>query len=154
MALEQVYLTKERLEELKKELVDLKTVGRQEIAERLKRAKELGDLSENSEYFEAREAQNQLEARIADLEELVKNPVLIKKVAGSSTIKVGSTFKAQKNSSIFSFTIVGSNESQPEKGLISNESPLGRAFLGKKVGDAVEVQTPGGLQKYKVIEIQ
>ncbi len=154
MGSDQVYLTKERIEELKAQLAELKTKGRQEIAERLKRAKELGDLSENSEYFEAREAQTRLEAQIADLEELLKNPVLIKKTAGSTTIRVGSTFKAQKNSSFFTYTVVGSNEAQPEKGLISNESPLGRAFLGKKVGDTVVFQAPSGMQTYKVIDIQ
>ncbi|MBI2591667.1 MAG: transcription elongation factor GreA [Candidatus Brennerbacteria bacterium] len=151
---EYVYLTKERLEELQKELVDLKSTGRQEIAERLKRAKELGDLSENSEYFEARESQERLELRIGDLEELIKNAVIIKKVTGSSTVKVGSTIKVQKDGKISTYTIVGSNESQPEKGFISNESPLGRAFLGHKVGDSVSVKIPAGIQHYKIIAIE
>lgn len=151
---EYVYLTKERLEELQKELADLKSAGRQEIAERLKRAKELGDLSENSEYFEARESQERLELRIGDLEELIKNAVIIKKITGSLTVKVGSTIKVQKDGKIFTYMIVGSNESQPEKGFISNESPLGRGFLGHKVGDSILVKTPAGTQHYKIIAIE
>lgn len=148
------YLTREHLEELKKELNYLRTVKRLEVAERLKRAKELGDLSENSEYFEAREEQEQTERRIMELEEVVKNVSLIKKITGQETVDIGSTLEAEKNGKNFKFTIVGSAEAKPETGLISNESPLGKAFLGKKEGDEVIVRTPSGEVTYKIVRIE
>src|SRR3989338_8675501 len=133
------YLTKERLEELKEELADLKTRRRIEVGERLKRAKELGDLSENSEYFEAREEQAQVETRIGELEEMVKNAEIIEKPNSTSMVSIGSTVEVEKGGQRRKLTIVGSNEAKPEAGLISNESPLGSAFLGKKSGDKVLV---------------
>lgn len=148
------YLTQKHLEELKKELNYLRTVKRLEVAERLKRAKELGDLSENSEYFEAREEQEQTERRIMELEEIVKNVSLIKKTTGQETVDIGSTLKAEKNGQNFKFTIVGSAEAKPEAGFISNESPLGKAFLGKKEGDEVIVRTPSGGVTYKIVKIE
>ena len=148
---EEYYLTPERLKELKAELEDLKINKRVEVAERLKRAKELGDLSENSEYMEAREAQGQLEQRIYELEEMVRNVVLIKKkVRGDGTIDVGSTVSAKKDNREFKFTVVGVNEARPEAGFISNESPLGKAFLKKKAGDKAVVITPSGEVIYKI----
>ena len=147
------YLTKEKLEELKVELEDLKGRRRIEVGERLKRAKELGDLSENSEYFEAREEQAQLEARIGDLEDTVKNASLIEKGGVSSIVKVGSTITVEKDGNTRQFIIVGSSETKPETGYISNESPLGAAFLGKKVGDAVNVKTPAGTSSFKILSI-
>ena len=152
-----VYLSKERLEELKEELADLKSRGRQEIAERLKRAKELGDLSENSEYMEARESQTRLEIRIAELEESVRNAEIIQKPGKGEVVKIGSTVRVEKcddNEKIFVYNIVGSNEAQPEKGLISNESPLGGSLLGKKVGDMVIVNTRKGEARYKILAIE
>lgn len=148
------YLTKERLVEIKKELADLKTRSRKEIAERLKQAKEMGDLSENSEFINAREDQVLLEHRINQLEELTREASLIHKPKDSLVVKIGSTLKAQKGSRDFIYTIVGPEDSQPDKGLISNESPLGRAFLGKKTGDSVEISVPGGKAKYKIIKIE
>lgn len=148
------YLTRERLAELKKELIDLKTRARQEIAERLKQAKEMGDLSENSEFASAREEQLFLESRINQLEDLIRSAVIIHKSKGNQIVKIGSTLKAQKNNRIFTYTIVGSEDSQPEKGLISNASPLGKAFLGKKVGEIVKVGTPAGSAEYKIFEIE
>lgn len=148
------YLTRERLAELKKELIDLKTRARQEIAERLKQAKEMGDLSENSEFASAREEQLFLESRINQLEDLIRSAVIIHKSKGNQIVKIGSTLKAQKNNRIFTYTIVGSEDSQPEKGLISNASPLGKAFLGKKVGEIIKVGTPAGSAEYKIFEIE
>jgi transcription elongation factor GreA len=148
------YLTKERLEEIKKEIENLKREGRMEIAERLKRAKEYGDLSENSEYADAKEAQSKLESRIFELEQIVRNAVVIKKNIQKNTIGIGSTIKVQKGVKSFSYTIVGSHEARPEANLISNESPLGNAFLGKRPGDAVEIETPNGKVKYKILEIE
>ena len=149
------YLTAERLEELKKELDFLKTEKRIEVADRLKRAKELGDLSEKSEYIEAREEQSQVERRIFDFENILKNAVIIKKPeTNKEIIQIGSTFEAEKDGKVFKFTIVGSNEARPEAGLISNESPIGKAFLDKKVGDAIKVKVPIGEVSYKVIKIE
>jgi len=150
------YLTKEKLAELKKELVELKSVKRLEIAEKLKRAKELGDLSENSEYFEAREEQGQLEGRIFELEDMLKDVELIEKTnaPAGGTIKVGSTIEVSKGGQNTKFFIVGSNEAKPEDGFISNESPLGKAFLGKKGGDTVLAQLPNGKKaEYKILSV-
>jgi len=148
------YFTPERLEELKKELEDLKTRRRIEVGERLKRAKELGDLSENSEYFEAREEQAQVETRIGELEDMIKNSEIIEKVYSKNVVSIGATIEIEKDGQRRKFTIVGSNEAKPETGLISNESPLGRAFLGKKAGDTVTVKTPNGTVEYKIVTIE
>ncbi len=149
------YLTAERFEDLKKELESLKTTKRQEIAERLKRAKEFGDLSENSEYTEAREEQSEVEARIYELEEMIKHAAIIKKGGHETGVAhVGSTIKAKKGNKEVNYMIVGSDESKPEVNKISNESPLGRAFLGKKVGDVAEVETPNGKVEFKIISIE
>lgn len=152
--MDQYYLTPERLEELKKELNDLKTAKRIEVAERLKRAKELGDLSENSEYFEAREEQGQVENRIFELEEMVKNASLITKNGGNKKVHIGSTIEVSKDGQKMKYTIVGSSEARPEGGLISNESPLGKEFLGKEAGESVKVKTPKGEVVYKVLNIE
>ena len=125
-----------------------------EIAERLKRAKEYGDLSENSEYSDAKEAQAKLETRIFELEDMIRDSVLIKKSSRKDTVGVGSTIEVQKGFRTFKYTIVGSREAKPEENLISNESPLGKAFLGKRVGDSVEINTPGGKMKYKIVKIE
>lgn len=150
------YLTKEKLEELKNELNDLKTVKRIEVGEKLKRAKELGDLSENSEYFEAREDQSRVESRVFELEGLLKDVELIKKHPGGGekgTVRVGSSVEVSRAGKKMKFFIIGSNETNPDEGYISNESPLGRAFLGKKAGDSVSVQVPSGKVEYKVLSV-
>lgn len=151
--MEKQYFSKERLEELKQELAELKTTKRIEIGERLKRAKELGDLSENAEYHETREEQAQLEKRIVELEDMIKNAEVIEKSHSTAAVSVGSTVEADKGGERRKFTIVGSNEANPSAGLISNESPLGNAFLGKKIGEIVTVKTPAGKAEYKIISI-
>src|SRR3989344_5799255 len=124
---EPYYVTAERLVELKAELEMLRTDKRMEVAKRLKRAKELGDLSENSEYIEAREEQAQVERRIFELEQMIKNASLITKEGlGKDWVKIGSTIIVSKNGKDQRFTIVGSSEANPTKGFISNESPLGK----------------------------
>ena len=148
------YLTKARLEELAAELKDLKTRKRLEVSERLKRAKEFGDLSENSEYSEAKEEQSQVESRIFELEEIIKNASIIKKSSDKSEVVIGSMVSVEKGGKEFKYHIVGSNEAMPEEGRISNESPLGRAFLGKKVGDMAEVSAPSGKISYKIVGIE
>ncbi len=147
------YLSKEKFEELKNELETLKKEGRADIAERLKRAKEFGDLSENAEYSEAKEAQSKIEARIIELENILRNSDIIKKGGNKGIIEIGATITVEKSGKKINYTIVGSKEASPEKNLISNESPLGRAFMGKKVGDKVQVETPKGKSEYKILVI-
>src|SRR3989344_3168782 len=136
------YLSQERYNELQEELRLLRTEGRQAIAARLKHAKELGDLSENFEYQEAREEQTRLEQKIAQIEELLRNSSIIKKSASATTVRIGSKVKVRVNGETAVYSIVGSNEAVPARGFISNESPIGRALLGKKVGDLVYAKVP------------
>lgn len=150
------YLTKERHEILIKELYELKTDGRRQIAERLKRAKEFGDLSENSEYQEAREQQSYLERRIQELEGILRGVVIIKKSdeTNNAKVSVGSKVTLSREDKNIVYTIVGSNEAQPAQGLISNESPIGKALLGKASGDSVSIQTPKGRIEYTIVTIE
>ncbi|MDP1689476.1 MAG: transcription elongation factor GreA [bacterium] len=150
----QFYLTKERLVELQEEVKNLKTEGRKATADRLKKAKDYGDLSENSEYSEAKEEQDRLERRIFELEEMLKNVSIIEKPVDKTEVTVGATIKVMKGDKETLYNIVGSNETKPEEGKISNESPLGMAFLGKKVGDTVKIGTPGGEVLYKIVSIE
>lgn len=153
--MDKYYLTKERLEELKQELETLKTKTRLEIAEQLRRAKEYGDLAENAEYAEAREEQGHVEARIAELDDCLKRAVIIKKTTGNDRVQVGSKVAVKRNAGdVFEYMIVGSNESRPEEGKISNESPIGNALLEKKVGDSVTVVTPAGKVVYQITKIE
>lgn len=147
------YISEEGLEKLKKQLEDLKTVKRQEITVRLEEAKKMGDLSENAEYTEAREAQEFNEREIAELEELVKKAVVIGKPKDKDEIQIGSTFVVKSHGKEHEFTIVGSEEADPVSGKISNESPLGKSFLGNKKGDEVKVKTPKGEVKYTIEKI-
>jgi transcription elongation factor GreA len=152
--MEVTYLSQERYEELQKELEELKTAGRQEVAKRLKQAKELGDLSENSEYQEAKAAQAGLEMKINELSETFRNASIIKKSVGAGTARIGSQVKLERDDkNEVSYTIVGSSEASPVKGFISNESPLGRAILGRKVGDVVTFETAVGEKSYKILSI-
>lgn len=148
------YLSAEGLERLKKELGDLKTVARKDIAERIESAKALGDLSENAEYQEAKDVQAQIESRIAELEDIIREAVVISENHRTDIVDIGSTVLAGFSGGEARYTIVGSEEADPAKGKISNESPLGKAFLGKKKGDQVEVRAPAGVQVYTVKDIQ
>lgn len=147
------YVSDEGLEKLKLELQELKDTGRKEIAERLETAKALGDLSENSEYQEAREAQELLEQKILEIEERLRNAVLIKKEHGTDEVRIGSSVVAESKNGRETYTIVGSGEARPGENKISNESPIGKAFLGHKEGDSVEVKTPSGPISYKILQI-
>lgn len=147
------FLTPERHQELQKELAELKTKGREEIGNLLKKSKELGDLSENFEYQEAREEKNRLEQRISQLEDILRNSALIKKSKKPAVVQVGSSVTLKKDKQIINYTIVGSNEADPTKGLISNESPAGWAILGARVGDSVKVKTLKGEIIYQVLDI-
>lgn len=157
MTSEQVnYITKDGFEKLKEELHQLKTVKRKEMAWRIQQAKELGDLSENAEYTEAKNEQAFLEGRIAELENVIKNAQIIdqsQKTRSGGTLQVGATVKVACEGKEMEFSIVGSQEADPRAGKISNESPLGRALLGHMVGDMVDVQTPRGVMKYQLTKI-
>lgn len=148
------YLSAEAREKLKQEVHTLKTAKRQEIAARLEHAKSLGDLSENAEYQEAKEEQTLVEQRIAELEERIRDAVDMVRPVSTDRVVVGSTVRAAVNGREAVYTIVGSEEADPAAGKVSNESPLGKAFLGKKVGDTVEVKAPAGSMVYTVVEIR
>lgn len=152
--MDKYYVSPERLEALRTELENLKTKARLEVAEQLKRAKEYGDLSENSEYAEAKEEQSRVEARIFELEDLLKRAEIIEEGApAGDAVEVGSTVAVEKDGKKAEYRIVGSSEAKPEIGLISNESPLGKAFIGRKRGETVEVITPGGKVAYRILKI-
>ncbi|MBI2057512.1 MAG: transcription elongation factor GreA [Candidatus Yanofskybacteria bacterium] len=147
------YFSPEGLEKMKKELEERKYVLRKEIAAKILEAKDLGDLAENAEFTEAKEMQAFNEGRIEELESIMKHANLISGKTGGGFATVGSTVKAKSFGGEHTFTIVGASESNPTQGFISNESPLGKAFLGQKKGTEVEVQTPKGIVKYKILEV-
>ncbi|MGN0477667.1 MAG: transcription elongation factor GreA [Ruminococcus sp.] len=149
-------LTEEGLKKLEEELEFLKGEKRKEIAEKIKVARSYGDLSENSEYDDAKNEQAILEARIADIEASLKNAVLIdENDVSNDKVHVGSTvvIKNIATDKQMQIRIVGSNESNPKEMKISDESPIGMGLLGKAVDDVAEIETPGGVVAYKVIEI-
>ncbi len=150
------YITEEGLKKLKEELNYLKSEKRKEIANRIRDAKELGDLSENAEYAEAKNEQSFIEGRILQIENLLKNVTLIKNnpKANKGMVAVGSKIRLKCENKELQYTIVGSNEADPDKGLISNESPLGQAFLGKKLNDKVEITVPAGTVSYEITDIK
>lgn len=144
-------LTKEGVSDLQKELSGL--IGeRGPVADAIKTAREFGDLAENAEYQSARQEQEKLEARIAEVEHILSNVEVITKPKGDSKVQVGSTVTL-KNGSIKKFQVVGTVEADPLNGKISDESPIGQALLGKKLGDAVEIVTPAETATYKITDI-
>ncbi len=152
----QYHLSKGRYEELKKELENLKGEGRTDVAEKLKRAKEYGDLSENAEYAEAREEQNLIENRIFELEELLKKAIILSEegAKGGDVVRVGCTVTVAKSGKEMKYVIVGPYDAKPEEGKISDQSPLGQAFLGHKEGEEVMVFTPSGKSKFEIRKVE
>lgn len=152
-------VTKEGLKKLKEELDYLKGTRRQEVAQRLKEAISYGDLSENAEYEEAKNEQAFVEGRILELEQKIKNAKIISEKAVKKTgkeVEIGSTITVQLKKGQAEpelFTIVGSTEADPFDHKISNESPLGKACLGKKKGEVVTVQAPGGASNYEILKV-
>lgn len=146
-------ITQEGYNKLKEEHDFLATVKRKEIAERIERAKELGDLSENAEYSEAKDAQALNEGRIIELAAILKNVTIVNKAADNDHVMMGSKVTAEIDGKKRDFTIVSFNEADPLNGMISNESPLGVALIGKKKGETVTVETPRGVVKYKISKI-
>ncbi|MBQ4238039.1 MAG: transcription elongation factor GreA [Ruminococcus sp.] len=152
----QVMITAEGLKQLEEELEYLKGQKRKEVAEKIKVARSYGDLSENSEYDDAKNEQAILEARIVTIEATLKNAVLIDEEGISNEhVHVGSSVRLQnlRTDSEVTYKIVGSNEANPSEGKISDESPVGAALIGHSVGDAVEVEVPVGVIGFKVLEI-
>jgi len=156
---DETLVTKEGLKKLKDELAHLKTVRRQEVAQRLKEAISYGDLSENAEYEEAKNEQAFIEGRILELEQKIKNAKIIserKTDLRGKEVKIGSTVTVRNktdNDEPDVYTIVGSTEADPLDHKISNESPIGRALLGKKKGEVMEVKTPAGILKYELLKV-
>ena len=148
------FITKEGLEKLRAELDGRKTRLRQEIAQAIKEAKEQGDLSENAEYAEAKSQQNENESRIGELEMIIKNSQVVERDDSQKGAQMSSIVKVKFNGSEMEFTIVGSNEADPANFKISNESPLGKAFMGHNAGDTVDVTTPKGVITYKIVDVK
>lgn len=147
-------LTEEGLKKIQEELEFRKTVTRQEIARSIKEAKEQGDLSENAEYSSARQRQGENESRIIELETFVKNACVVKKNSGSTIVQLGSKVSIRAGGNSMELEIVGTNEVDPSRGKISDQSPMGRAFMGKEKGDKVIVETPAGKTKFEILEIE
>ena len=152
-----VLLTPEGLDKLKDEIEHLSTVKRREVAERIKEAREFGDISENSEYDDAKNEQAMLEARIASLEEKLRSASVIDASELDSTVvRVGSlvSVKDEGSGKSLKYTIVGSTEANPSENRLSNESPVGKGLLGRKKGDTVKVQLPNGkIRELKITKI-
>ncbi len=156
MSKKEVVLTQEGLKKMEEELEYLKSVKRREIAARIKQAIDFGDISENSEYDEAKNEQAFVEGRIALLEEKLRNVKLIDEVdISTDVVGVGSRIKLKDldTGEVFEYTIVGSAEADPIKNKISNESPVGSALLGKKKGSVVEIAVPVGTIRYEILDI-
>ncbi len=148
-------ITREGYNKLNNELTYLNNIKRKEIAERIERAKELGDLSENAEYSEAKDAQALNEGRILELSNILKNVTIVENISNEKgKIDMGSIVKVLINGQEKEYEIVSFNEADPINGKISNESPLGMAFLNKKKGDEVIVETPRGEVKYKILDVK
>jgi len=151
----EVFLTPEGLEKLKAELEHLRSVRRQQVADQIHRAKELGGTVDNAEYDDAKNEQAFVEGRILTLEKMIQNATLIQEEkTPSSSVRLGSKVTVRSRGSDKEYyTIVGSAEANPGEGKISNESPVGKALMGKRVGDEVEVRAPAGALKLKIVAI-
>lgn len=153
----EILLTQEGYDKLEEEVELLKTVRRREVADRIKVAISFGDISENSEYDEAKNEQAQVEERIMKLENMIRKAVIIdESKIDSNVVTIGSIVKVNdvEFDEEVEYTIVGSAEADPYEGRISNESPVGKALLGKTIGDVVEVQVPDGVAQFKILEIR
>ena len=151
---EDVHITPEGLEAVRKEYEELVAVRRPAIASKIKAARELGDLSENFEYHAAKNEQGFMEARIAELDAIIKNHVLIEKVDGKGLVAMGSTVRFREDGQDEeTYRIVGPAEADPKAGRVSYESALGKALIGHRVGDEVEVSTPNGSYRVRVVGV-
>lgn len=149
-------MTKAGKEKLEQEFEFLKTVKRKEVVERIKIARSFGDLSENSEYDSAKDEQAFVEGRITTLENMIRNAKIIEDTKGSDSVILGRsvTFVELPDGEEETYTIVGSAEADPSEGKISNDSPIAKSLIGKKIGEQVSVQTPGGEMKVRIVSIK
>ena len=149
-----IYLTPEGEAKLKAELAELTGSRREELAQRLRSAIQMGDLSENADYHKAKEDQAFLEGRIQEIEAILRMATIVEKQK-SDVVMVGSRVTVQEEGSDpETFSMVGAKEADPRNGKISNESPIGSALMGRKAGETVEAQTPGGSIKFKIIKVE
>jgi transcription elongation factor GreA len=148
-----VLLTEDGLKKIREELKQLKEERRKEIIERIQEAISHGDLSENADYAQAKEEQAFIEGRIQELEDMIKNAEIIAANGNHNVVSIGSTVSLKSNGKDVKYTIVGSNEANPAAGKISNESLVGRALLGAKMGETVAVQTAVGKTEYQIVSI-
>ena len=152
----EIFMTAEGKKQLEERLHDLKVNGRAEMAEKIRVAREFGDLSENAEYDIAKDEQAKMEADIIDIEAKLRNAIIIDEKAKGDKADVGRTveIKEVKTGTTFTYAIVGTHESNPMEGRISNESPIGKAIIGRRKGDEVTVKAPMGETAYKIIDIR
>jgi transcription elongation factor GreA len=149
------YISPEGLKKVKEELEQLRTVERPDVVDRIAKARDLGDLSENAEYHEAREKQSFIEGRIQELEAIIKNAIIIEGGRKSDTVEIGSTVHATcDNGMKIKYQIVGHSEADPASGRISHESPLGKAFIGRSIGHEFQLNIPAGAIKCKIDSIE
>ncbi len=150
-----IYLTKEGRARLEAEIEELETTGRLEVAERIRQAKELGDISESGEYEDAKNKQAFLEGRIREVRNILNNAQLIEETNGGSEVRLGSSVTIRyEDGEEEEWMIVGAAEASPRQGKISNESPIGSALIGRKAKQKVDVQTPNGKMKIMVVKIK
>lgn len=154
MSDQKMYVSREGLERFKQELDGLTNVKRKEIIERIERAKELGDLSENAEYAAAKDEQAFTEGRILELQDMITRAEIINSSGRVDLVNVGSKVKVKTDEVETEYEIVGVAEADPLTGKISNESPLGRSFLGRRIGDKIQIQIPKGMVTYTILEIR
>lgn len=155
MSTDQQIITPEGLQKLKDELEERKNITRRQIADRIQKAKDMGDLSENAEYSEAKEAQMFNDGRIVELERQIKNLTVVKNGNGKNEVGMGSTVTVKSSDGKEKrFTIVSFNEADPLEGKISNESPIGKSLIGRQKGDKTIINTPNGKIEYKILKIE
>ena len=155
MSASQQYLTPEGEDKLRAELAELKGPRREDLSKRLRAAIQMGDLSENADYHKAKEDQGFLEGRIQEIEAILRSAVIIEKKTGGNTVTIGSHITIQEDDlPPETYHLVGPTEADPPNGRISNESPIGKALLDKKVGEIADVTTPGGVVHFKILKIE
>ena len=154
MGQKEIFITQDGLTKLESELEHLLSVQRQKVADRIKRAREMGGTENNAEYEDAKNNQAFVEGRILTLENIIRDAVVIESPVSPGLVELGNKVLIEnQDSKIEQFTIVGSAEANPVEGKISNESPVGKAILGRKIGDEIEVATPSGVLKLLIIEV-
>ena len=153
-AKKEFYLTQDGVDKLKEELHDLVKIQRPKVAQELKEAKEYGDLSENASWDAAKDHQSFIEGRIAEIDHILRNVVVIKAPKKGGKVDIGSTVHLELESGKCVYTIVGSTEANPTEGKISNESPIGKALLGKAKGEEITLTLPSGEMIYKIVHVE